>query len=279
MSIYSLSPDEMVRDLINRANTPIIAFDSSNLIFGQASKVLNNPNADTTVMARGVNQEDYAGKVALLYDRLDLGVLFRGNYRPAFTALGQSTLYKLLPEINKALGINLTAKDVVDIDLKLLSGGDQVTLELTAKPGSLAYTGFTRVLFNRKQLMLTDVVKTREIAQLRHPDPVLEGYVSAGLLTWGQDFTIISDKMKVNIYGNNYKGSWIDQAGFQAALNEYFGIENFPGIDFSFQSKMTLRDYATKDHPDASREFSRVVVQTLLRSNGYSGTAFFHYNK
>ncbi|MNB58547.1 hypothetical protein D3C87_715640 [compost metagenome] len=278
MSIYSLSPDEMVRDLINRANTPIIAFDSTNLIFGQASTVLNNPDSNTTVTARGVYAEDYAGKVALLYDRLDLGVLFRGTYRPEFAALGQSTLYRLLPELNAALGINLTQKDVLDIDLKLLAGGDQVTLELTAKPGSLAYTGFTRVLFNRKQLMLTNVVTTREYAELKHPDPVLEGYVSVGLLTWGQDFSFISPQLKVNRYGNNYKGSWVDQAAFQAALSEYFGIENFPGIDFSANSKMTLRDYATKDHPDASREFSRVVVQTLLRSNGYSGTAFFHYN-
>lgn len=278
MSIYSLSPDEMVRDLINRANTPIIAFDSTNLIFGQASTVLNNPDSNTTVMARGVYAEDYAGKVALLYDRLDLGVLYRGTYRPEFSALGQSTLYRLLPELNKALGINLTQKDVVDIDLKLLSGGDQVTLELTAKPGSLAYTGFTRVLFNRQQLMLTNVVTTREYAELKHPDPVLEGFVSVGLLTWGQDFSFIAPQLKVNRYGNNYKGSWMDQAAFQAALSEYYGIEDFPGIDFSSQSKMTLRDYATKDHPDASREFSRVVVQTLLRSNGYSGTAFFHYN-
>lgn len=278
MSIYSLSPDEMVRDLINRANTPIIAFDSTNLIFGQASKVLNNPDANTTVVARGIYDEDYAGKVALLYDRLDLGVLFRGNYRPEFTALGQSTLYKLLPEINQALGINLTPKDVVDVDLRLLSGGDQVTIEMTAKPGSLAYMGFTRVLFNRRQLLLTDVVTTREYVELQHPDPVLEGYVSVGLLTWGQDFSFITPQLKVNRYGNNYKGSWVDQAALQQALSDHFGIESFPGIDFAWNSKMTLRDYATKDHPDASREFSRVVVQTLVRSNGYSGTAFFHYN-
>lgn len=278
MSIYSLSPDEMVRDLINRANNPIIAFDSSNLIFGKASTVLNNPDADTTVMARGVYQEDYVGKVALLYDRLDLGVLFRGNYRPEFSALGQSTLYRLLPEINAALGITLTTKDVQDVDLRLLDEGDQVTLELVAKPGSLAYTGFTRVLFNRKQLMLSDMVTVREFADLKHPDPVLEGYASVGLLTWGQDFTIMAPQLKVNRYGNNYKGSWLDEAAFLAKLNEFFGIENFPGIDFSTGSKMTLRDYATKDHPDASRDFKRVVVQTLIRSNGFSGTAFFHYN-
>lgn len=278
MSIYSLPPDEMVRDLINRANSPIIAFDSSNLIFGKASTVLGNPDANTQVSVRGVYAEDYVGKVALLYDRLDLAVLFQGNYRPEFTALGQSTLYRLLPEINQALGINLTQKDVQDVDLKLLGEGDQVTLELRAKPGSLAYLGFTRVLFNRRQLLLTDVVTERAVAELNHADPVLEGYASAGLLTWGQDFTFLTNLMKINIYGNNYKGSWVNQSGFLAALSEYFGIENFPGIDTSSTSKMTLRDYATKDHPDASREFSRVVVQTDIRKNGYSGTAFFHYN-
>ncbi|MNI55511.1 hypothetical protein D3C73_1104670 [compost metagenome] len=49
-------------------------------------------------------------------------------------------------------------------------------------------------------------------------------------------------------------------------------------MDTSTNSKMTIKDYATKDHPDANRNFGRVVVQTYLRANGYSGTAFFHYN-
>ncbi|MNH65369.1 hypothetical protein D3C73_173780 [compost metagenome] len=278
MSIYSQSPDQMVRELINNANTPLVPFAPENLTFGTPQVVTGNPSVNATVKVRGIQGEVYAGQVAISYNRLDLGVLYRGNYRPEFTALGQSTLYRLLPEINKALGLNLTKNDLIDVDLKLLEEGDQVNLELRAKPGSLAYTGLATILFNRRQLMLTDVLPVEAFEEFKHADPVLEGYQSAGLLTWGQDFTIIAQYLKVNRYGNNYKGSWIDEAGLRAGLAQYFGIENWPRIDTSANSKMTIRDYATKDHPDANRNYQRVVVQTSLRSDGYSGTAFFHYN-
>jgi len=279
MPIYSLSPDEMVRDLINRKNeTALVAFDPSNLIFGKAAVLSNDPTANTKVQVRGVQNEVYAGQLQVTYNRLDLGVLFQGDYRAAFTALGQSTLYKLLPDLNRGLGLNLTEKDVQDIDLKLLEQGDQVTLEIRAKPGSVAYIGLMRVLFNRRQVLLTDVVTTDTLPAFMHPDPVLEGYQSAGLLTWGQDFTLIQQHLKVNRYGNNYKGSWQTEANLRAALTEFYGIESWPTLDTSVTSKMTVRDYATKDHPDANRDFQRVAVQTSLRSNGYSGTAFFHYN-
>ncbi|MNZ46943.1 hypothetical protein D3C78_646430 [compost metagenome] len=278
MAIFSLSPEEMVRDQINRANTPIIAFDSTNLILGKPGSLSNNPNANTQVNVRGVRGEDYAGQVSIVYDRLDLGVLFRGDYRPEFSALGQSNLYRLLPELNKALGMNLTEADVGDIDLRLLDEGDQVTLEIHAKPGSLAYTGWVRVLFNRRQLMLTDVITVNEVTEYTHADPVLEGYQSVGLLTWGLDFTILRNELRVNIYGNQYKGSWVNEVALRTRLKDLYGIEEWPTLDTSPQSLMTVRDYATKDHPDANRDFTRVVVQTHLRSNGYSGTAFFHYN-
>lgn len=279
MPIYSLSPDEMVRDLINRKNeTALVAFDKTNLIIGKAAVLSNDPTANTKVNVRGVQNEVYAGQLQVTYNRLDLGVLFRGDYRAAFTALGQSSLYKLLPDLNRGLGLNLTEQDVQDIDLKLLDHGDQVTLEIRAKPGSMAYIGFMRVLFNRRQVLLTDVVTEDSVAAFTHPDPVLEGYQSAGLLTWGQDFTLIQQHLRVNIYGNNYKGSWASEANLRDALAEYYGIDNWPRLDTSQASKMTVRDMATNEHPDANRDFQRVVVQTNLRSNGYSGAAFFHYN-
>lgn len=278
MSIYSQPSDQMVRELINNANTPLVPFAPENLTFGKPAVVVGSDHVNSTVNVRGIQGEVYAGQLPVSYNRLDLSVLFRGNYRPEFTALGQSTLYRLLPEINKALGMSLTTTDLQDVDLKLLSEGDQVILEMRALPTSLGFTGMAQVLFNRRQLMLTDVVEVQSFAEFQHADPVLEGYTSAGLLTWGQDFTIIAQHLKVNRYGNNYKGSWINEAGLRAGLAEYFGIENWPHLDTSQKSKMTVKDYATKDHPDANRNFQRVVVQTDIRSDGYSGTAFFHYN-
>ena len=185
MSIYNLPSDQMVRELINSTNLPIVEFGPSNLTLGKPVVKVGDPSGNTTLNVRGIQGEDYAGQVAITYNRLDLGVLFQGTYRPEFTALGQSNLYRLLPEINKALGLNLTPKDLNDVNLKLLEEGDQVTIELRASPGSVAYIGFTKVLFNRRYLQLDDVVVDNVFDQFEHADPVLEGYISAGLLTWG----------------------------------------------------------------------------------------------
>lgn len=278
MSIYNLPSDQMVRELINNANSPIVGFGPDNLILGKATVKKDDPEANTTLNVRGVGGADYIGQVAVTYNRLDLNVLFRGDFRPQFTALGQSNLYRLLPEINAALGLNFTSDDLLDVDLKLLDEGDQVTIELRAKPGSVAYFGTAKVLFNRSYRQLKTMVVNNVFDELEHADPVLEGYTSAGLLTWGQDFTIISHLLQVNRYGNNYKGSWMTQVGLQEALADMFGIEDWPDVETAQAAKMSVRDYATKDHPDANRNFSRVVVQTDIRNNGYSGTAFFHYN-
>lgn len=275
MGILSLTSDEMVRGLINEVNTPVIAFDNSNLIFGKPSTLLNDPTANTQVAVRGVESVDYVGQTKVTYRRLDLGVLFQGNYRPAVTALGQSSLHRLLPDINRALGISLTDDDVDDIDLRLLEQGDQVTLEVVAKPNSLAYTGFTRVLFNRRFIQIGDVVKSTVLDELNHPDPILEGYDSVGLLTWGIDFSIMKKQLAVNPSARNRKGDWVDATAFKNALSEYFGYANYPDISGNV---MTLVDYATKDVRAANRDYSRVVVHSGIRDNGYVGTAFFHYN-
>lgn len=278
MPHYIQTPEGLVRELITSVNPVAKPFTAENLIFGKPSVILNDPSANTQVNVRGVDQVDYDGQVQIRYNRLDIGVLFGGTYRAEFEALGASNLHRLLPALNQALGTNFTPKDLENIDLKTLGQGDQVTLELRAKPGSVAFTGFTRVLFNRKIVILSDFVTVREFTELNHPDPIIDGSRSAGLMTWGQDFTLIKQHMRIIPWWAQYRGQWYTHTAFAEALAEFYGIEAWPQNPADPKETSTVIDYATSQVAKANPEFQRVIVQTGIKTNGYSGTAYFHYN-
>lgn len=281
MPHFNTTPAGMVLELVNAANPVDKVFTEENLIFGKPSVLLNNPAGNTQVSARGVQNVDYVGQTTIFYNRLDLGVLFQGNFRPSFEAFGKSSLYRLLPDLNQALGTNFTERDLTNIDLTLLGEGDQVVLELRAKPESVAYVGFTRILFNRKIVTLTDFVTTRDLGALalHHPDPELEGYQSAGLLTWGLDFTLLERELLVHRSGYGWRGIWAYHTALQEKLAKEYGIESWPQNNYGTDAVGRITDYPTTAVPEANKEFQRVVVQTDIRSNGYIGTAYFHYNE
>lgn len=273
------TPDDLVRELLNeKAGLPYPA-TQTNLIFGKPSALLDDERGQTQVAIRGIEDSDYRNRpTQVFYDRLDLGTLFAGNFTPEFTALGQSTLHRLLPELNKALGINLTARDVENIDVSQLGEGEQVNIQLQAKAGSLAYTGYTTIVFNRRLIYLTDVITTTVFDEFQHPDPHLQGYTSAGLLTWGLDFTLIGADLEVREQSANYRGDFRYLSRLQQSLVDNYGIENWPGNDTDSAATGRIRDYDTRKVDGANTDFQRVVVQTEIRENGYVGTAYFHYN-
>lgn len=282
MRNFKRPSSDLVRDVINeRAELPF-SVDASNLIFGKPSGLLEGDDrGDTGVNVRGVENTHYRPSTTrVFYHKLDLGVLFQGAYRARFTALGQSNLYRLLPAINKALGTGFDSSDLEDINIVALGEGDEITLELRAKPTSLAYQGFTRVTFDRRRIMLTDVVDTQVFSdQLTHPDPLLAEHQSAGLLTWGLDFTLIWEDLGVNSRAAWRRGNWYYHSRLQNALSENYGIDNWPDNDTTSSGTGRIARYDTRNVPEANTDFQFVVVQTEIRSNGYLGTAYFHYNQ
>lgn len=277
MRNYNQPADALVRALINNQSVLPTPVRDTNLIFGQPSALLESPDGHTQVATRGIQGSEFSNQTTtLIYDRLDLGVLFQGAYQPKLTTLAQSSLHRLLPKLNRLLGTHLTTRDVEDIDLVQLGEGAEVTLELRARPGSLAYTGFTRILFHRRWLMLTDVVDVTVMDVYAHPDPVLEGHLSAGLLTWGQDFTLIAPYLKVDSGAVDYRGEWTNHPETQNQLASNYGIENWP---LNSQSRAgELDDFDTREVANANTDYQRVVVQSDIRANGLVGTAYFHYN-
>lgn len=279
MPDYRKTSEGLLREVINTQGELPFEANASNMIFGQPSELLDDPRGDTRIKVRGVQNSEFRNQsVEIFYDRLDLGVLFGGSYRPEVEAIGQSTLWRLLPDINKALGTQFTKRDLEDIDISTLGESSEVTLELRAKPGSPAFKGFTRITFFRRKILLTDVITVTEYEQLKHPDPLLEGFTSAGLLTWGIDFTLIADYLRVNNSAARWRGDFTDLSGLRTALKDNYGIENWPGNDTTVDGSGTVDVYDTRDVPEANTDFQRVVVQTEIRENGYVGTAYFHYN-
>lgn len=277
MRNYIQSPTELMHGLINKNGTMGHLVTPGNVVFGQPATELDGPATTTRLGIRGVQGSVFSNRpTTILYDRLDLGVLFQGDYRPKLTTLTQSSLHRLLPKLNALLGLRLTERDVEDVDLTEVGEGSEITLELKARPGSLAFTGFTRILFNRRWLMLTDMVEVTTFDEYRHPDPILADHSSAGLLTWGQDFTLIASALAVNPRGNKWTGEWTDHAALQIALGSVYGMDNWP-LNARAQAG-TLKDYDTREVPNANTNYQRVVVQSNIRANGYIGTAYFHYN-
>lgn len=282
MRNYKRPSSDLVREIINERAGLTFPVDDTNLIFGKPSSLLEgDERGDTGVNIRGVENTHYRPTISrIFYHKLDLGTLFQGNFRPRFRALGQSNLYRLLPELNKALGTGFTPDDLQDINIVALGEGDEVTLELRAKPSSLAYRGFTRIIFDRRRIMLTDVVTTQFFSdQLTHPDPQLAGHTSAGLLTWGLDFTLIWQDLGVNTRSAYRRGNWQNLSRLRASLSEHYGIDDWPENDTSSLGTGRIRRYDTRNVPEANTDFQYVVVQTNIRSNGYVGTAYFHYNQ
>lgn len=274
MRNFSRSGEDLIRDVINERRELPFDVTENNLIFGQPTDILDQ----TQVAIRGVQNSDYRIQPMVInYEKLDLSVLFQGDYRPQVTALGQSSLHRLLPEFSKALGITLTPSDIEDVDVTQLGEGNELTIELRAKPNSRAYRGFTRVVFHRRLIYLWDVVEKRFYDEFKHPDPLLANHRSTGLLTWGLDFSLIYRDLTVNTISLSRRGQFSRLTQLRDALESEYGIENWPGNELSETGR--IRDYDTRSIPEANTDFQRVVVQTNIRANGYVGTAYFHYNR
>lgn len=276
MRNYTRSPDELLREHINRESGISVPATHDNVIFGTPT---TDDNQVTRVNLRGVQDSEYRNtKVPITYKRLDFGVLFNGPYVPEFTALSKVSLWKLLPVINKTLGITLTVNDVQDIDIRTLGTDDRLVLTIVASPTSKVYSGTFELVFNRNFVYLTEVVSTTHLDALTHPDGFHENAISAGLLTWGQDYTLIQDKLAVDSTLLEGKGNYVDPEGLSAALEEHYGILSWPGNDINNPDHTTIQDMDTRDVPEANTNFQRVVVQRNIQENGYIGTAYFHYN-
>lgn len=264
-------------DSINANQNPLVPLTPDNVIVSDAVPV--GDGSTMTVRLRGVQNRGYNKKtLEVSYAPLSLTRLFGGTYTPKVTLLSQSTLHRLLPTLNEFLGLKLTPTDVEDIELS--SYGQQVVVDLTvtAKSTSTFYTGSVDITLDRRWLLLEEVVD-QHLPSFQHPDPVIAGRDSVGLLTWGLDFTSIRHFLGVDETAANFRGAFADMDGLKEQLRALYGIPDWPDNRDSNDPDATLRVFNTEEVDRANPNFQKVIVQTGINYNKLLGTAYFHYNE
>lgn len=276
MDDFNKDTKDQVVDLLNVNNTLPIPITKENILLSESNSV--DQSGLVEVALRGVQDRGYRKTpMRVRYHRIDLGKLFGGSYTPEVICLSQSSLYSLLPRFNAILGTRFIEDDVEDIDL--IPHGNDVVVEMTivAKDTSKFYHGSFKITFNRRWLLLEEVIDPY-LDIFKHPDPIVPGRTSVGLLTWGMDFTLIMDKMTVDPTAAQYRGAFADMEGFRNALSENYGIWGWPDNRDSTNIDSKIVDYDTRDVERANENFQRVVIHSNIRQSDYVGTAYFHYN-
>lgn len=275
MNAFYKNTKEQLIESINELNTLPLEVGANTVLLSEA--IPTGTDEYVEVGVRGIQGRGYRkDPVRVSYKRLKLDRLFQGM-TPSITTLSQSTLHTLLPRLNSILGTRLDVDDIEDIDFTVHGDTAVVELLIVAKPTSRYYSGSFTLTFNRRWLLLNEVV-TPLVDAFHHPDPFVENSVSVGLLTWGLDFTSIQPTLAVDPTAANYRGDFTNHGALKQALRDKYNITNWPSNASSPRLESTVVDYATRDVVRANPDFQRVVVQTNIRDREYVGTAYFHYN-
>lgn len=265
MNLLPGTSEEALLALINTASPtlpqPLVPGD---LYFGKI-KTLSGGRVE--IPAVTMYDSAYEGYVKFQYKRLNLSQAF-GSVRPALRDIGYPSLHQLLPVINKALGINLQPRDVYDTQIAWLGNNENLNIQVTASAESLGYEGSFVVTFTRVRPMLTSVVTQPVLDVQVHPTDPVKALKSLSMHMYSLDFT--GNESAFTIY---YTGIWWNLGALRTLMTKH-GFPNWPqgGRD-------DCKAYLTKDLPSANPAFTNVVVQKNVTINGYTGDAYFHYNR
>lgn len=163
---YTLSPEQLLTDLINAQNRYQVSHDS--VTYGVPQPVDSNliPR-NTTILIKAIPGGRYHGQRPVYYNRVALADFVTAQTRLVFVRGEATRLADLITQVNEVLGINLTVDDYEDGDVPSEDGD----VLLKVKPGSLVYLG---------ELMLTVVTEDlKDLAAVIY-DEVMEGLVYDG---------------------------------------------------------------------------------------------------
>lgn len=264
MKSLSAPSKDLVLGLINQNNTPPKPITKDNLYFGRPK--MDADGITSIVPTVAVLGSEYTGYANFSYRRINLSKVF--DDRPVFRAVGASTLHRMLPDINRFLGLNFTTDDVQDTDVQMVLGGEEVNIYLNALPTSLGYTGSFIIRFLRQREMLSKVVADRHLLQLRHVHDPADAKVSMEMTMYNMDFSNDRDAIAVDS-PNSY---WLSLAKVQDLMRAN-GFNSWPA-----PAANSVKDVSTKSEPRANPNYDRVVIQKDVNMGDYFGDAFFHYN-
>lgn len=276
--LYKKTSKELVYDLIAEANPNIQPpLDANNSFIEQISTINPGPangNKNTRARIRGYQGEGFSGSFLVYYNRLNLGLIVLGNdaLNNRATYLGvtnytATVTHSLLPQISLLSGVELRTWDLGNQGIAGAGNADYTTVvTLVAAPTSPAYTGNLPIYVSRGRPVLSDQLHTFSLDELTHVDPLTDRK-SAGLLTWGKDFSQYRNYLGVTSAG---MPQWV---GLRKVLDE-MGIPTYPApVNGNF-----VTDNTTSSVARANRNYDRVVVHTGINAEGIVGVAYYHYN-
>lgn len=148
---------------LNQANPQEIPYDATNVTVG-TPQAADDPskNKNSMVQVTGVAGGPYSNMRWMYYDRVPMQAI-------ADTVAGGSTFHltdetmisDVLPAFNQVFNVNVVAADIIDGPLPAANGSSgQVSFNLAASAGSLAFSGTTPLIFKPDDISLTTLATT-----------------------------------------------------------------------------------------------------------------------
>lgn len=277
--LYSKDSRALVYDLIAAANPQIQPpLSNDNCIIEAITTV--TPNAangmhNTSARIRGQQGDGYQGSFVVFYNRIDLAKVIlpsdtlnnQGTYVQVQNFAGRN-MHAILPQVALQVGLNLNTWDI-QCDWYSYQGvaGRIENTSLTAVATSPAYIGTVPMRIYRGKPDLGIQITNVALNVLEHADKKVNDLASAGLLTWGIDFSDYK----------NYFGSWANYSNNWASLRQILTDRGVPDYPQAANSNF-ITDAATTQVAAANRDYDRVLVQTGISAAGIAGVAYYHYN-
>lgn len=173
ISDFTKSPEQIVLDLINHDNASILTLELVSL--GLPNVTVDNANdRNTEIVVSSVEGGGYKGEVTVEYNRLQIQdfvpIMVEGGALslPVGDALRFSDM---IPEINLALGINLTEADYVDGDIGEWAGTPNEVKEIVIpmSADSLVYIGSLTLSLEAEDIELASVITNMILNGLNLP--------------------------------------------------------------------------------------------------------------
>lgn len=166
MSDFTKAPKQILLDLINLTN-PSYQMEEADVIIG-APTVTTENSRNTSVLISAAPSSPFDNSQTFYYNRLDLAAVFATLSTDFEKTPEVADIDDLVALINARWALNLTADDFTSSAFPTFAGegGEQHSVTLTAKPGSLTYIGAGEVTLTLAKVDMADAF----------PNNVLDGY-------------------------------------------------------------------------------------------------------
>ena len=287
MGKFNKPANILVLDLINAVNvepgtSQPLALLPGEVVFGKPAVVTGEVERNTQLLCTAANNSKYVGSVTLLYNRLDIAILFK-NIKVNLDVQGATTTTDLLDRFNTRYGLSVADTDIVPSPVSPLTPEQpSVSATITFADSSLVYFGSLVLTVGPDSEVgerLSTVVTQTLLDGLHYPDPDT-GKGQAYIYSYGVDFTSIKSYLETITTGSPIVLEDL-QREINKVVEDLWVVDTNPA-DYNLQGVVVKYAGVTTDPAavDVDDSYSNVVILTLddtLCSN-FAGDLYLHFN-